>query len=72
MELAQDVGVAPQHPPLAQLELQQQGLDARLLEAVGHDLGEVAAHELAQGHVDGDARVEALVEPGAHLPARRA
>ena len=55
VQLAQDVGVAAQHAALAQLQLQQRGVDARLVQALAHDLGEVAADELAERDVDGDA-----------------
>ena len=55
LELAEDLGIAAQDAALAELELQQRGVDARLLQDLAHHLGEVAAHELAERDVDRDA-----------------
>ena len=73
VELAQDLGIAAEHAALAELQLQQRGVDPALLQGLAHDLGEVAAHELAERDVDRDpAQRKALVEPGAGLGRRRA
>src|SRR5262245_21205777 len=54
-ELAEDLGIAAQHAALAQLELEHPRVDPALLQDLAHDEREVAAHELAERHVDGDA-----------------
>ena len=55
VKLAQDVGVGAQHASLAQLQLQQRRLQARLGQRLVHELGQVPARELAERDVGGHA-----------------